>query len=159
MLRMDHYPYSRFWAIWMTRTSWPWSSTRKGPPSFYGGSRRPRRRHRPHPLRQQRPPLPCALVSASARPSAHAAWPRVTRGQAHRDARHGRRAAVRVPCVTLDGAYASGILPRTLSKCFHTGSQKARQCRGRCSESVEHFRYVTPSMGRYLTIPKDTPMC
>jgi len=43
-----------------------------------------------------------------------------------------RRASVALPL----GAAGR---PRTLINCLNTGSQKARKCRGRCSESVEHF--------------------
>jgi hypothetical protein len=41
---------------------------------------------------------------------------------------------------------------RTLINCLNTGSQKARKCRGMCSENVEHFLYVAQSMGQ-------TPQC
>src|SRR5712691_4299655 len=65
----------------MTRTSWPWSWTKKGPPSFCGGSRRPRRRpHLLEPQREQRPPLPCVLASAGAYPRGNATWPRDNAG-------------------------------------------------------------------------------
>ena len=43
-------------------------------------------------------------------------------------------------------------VPRTLINCLNTGSQKARKCRGMCSENVEHFLYVAQSMGQ-------TPQC
>ena len=49
---------------------------------------------------------------------------------------------------------------RTLINCLNTGSQKARQCRGMCSESVKHFLYVAQSIGQTPPCPPgSTSMC
>ena len=48
---------------------------------------------------------------------------------------------------------------RMLINCCNTGSQKARQCRRRCSESVQQCMYVAQSMGETPQyFPGNTPM-
>ena len=106
MLRMDRYPYSRFWAIW-DQDLVAVVVYKKGPLSFCGGSRRAY----PHPLEplcQQRPPLPVRSGERQARgPARTPPGSGIIRARARSDARPSACRAVRRP-----GQSAHGYTPR-----------------------------------------------
>ena len=93
MLRMDRYPYSRFWAIWDDQDLVAVVVYKKGATELLRRLQVTRRHPHPlEPLCQQRPPLPCALESAGPGP-ARAAWLRDNTRPGSQ-----RRTAKRLPC-------------------------------------------------------------